>query len=59
MLFLSLGLALWLGKILGEICYGFFALAGFYCLAAILIYFFLHKWIKKQIGNALIKQMLK
>lgn len=59
MLFISLGLALWAGKILGEIYYGFFVVAGFYCVLAILIYFFLHKWIKNQIGNAFIKQVLK
>jgi len=59
MLFLSLGLALWIGKVLGEIYYGFFAVAGFYCIAAIFTYFFMLKWIKKQFGNAIIKQVLK
>lgn len=59
MLFLNVGLALWIGKILGEIYYGFFVVAGFYCVLAILIYFFLHKWIKNQIGNVFIKQVLK
>jgi len=58
-LFLNVGLALLIGKILGEIYYGFFVVAGFYCVLAILIYFFLHKWIKKCFGNALIKLMLK
>ena len=59
MLFLNLGLALWIGKVLGEIYYGFFAVAGFYCIAAIFTYFFMLKWIKKQFGNAIIKQVLK
>ena len=59
MLFLNLGLALWIGKIMGEIYFGFFAVAGFYCIAAILIYFFMLKWIKKYVGNTLIKLMLK
>ncbi len=59
MLFLNLGIALWIGKILGEIYFGFFAVAGFYCIAAIFTYFFMHKWIKKQVGNAIIKQVLK
>jgi len=58
-LFLSLGLALWIGKIMGEIYFGFFVVAGFYCVSAILIYFFLRKWIKKQVGNAIVKQVLK
>ena len=58
MLFLNLGLALWIGKILGEIYFGFFAVAGFYCIAAILIYSFMRKWIKKAAGNLFIKLML-
>jgi len=59
MLFLNLGLALWIGKILGEIYFGFFAVAGFYGIAAILIYFFMLKWIRKCVGNNFIKQVLK
>lgn len=58
MLFLNLGFALWIGKILGEIYFGFFVVAGFYCVLAILVYFFLLKWIKKLVGNAIIKQVL-
>lgn len=59
MIFLNVGLAIWIGKIMGEIYYGFFVIAGFYCVLAISVYFFLQKWIKKQIGNAFIKQVLK
>jgi len=59
LLFLSLGLALWLGEILEKIYLGFFIVAAVYALAGILIHFFLHEWIKKCVGNNLIKQMLK
>jgi len=59
MLFLNLGLAFWIGKILGEVYYGFFAVAGFYCIAAIFIYVFMLKWIRKCVGNTVIKQVLK
>lgn len=58
-LFLSLGLALWMGKVLGEIYFGFFVLAGFYGLAAILVYAFMRKWIKRTVGNSFINQVLK
>lgn len=58
-LFLNLGLALWLGDILGKIFYGFFVVAGFYILVGIVIHFFMHKWLKKLVGNYFIKQMLK
>lgn len=59
MLFLNLGLAFWLGEILGEIYFGFFAVAGFYAIAGIVIHFFMHKWMKRHIGNTFIKQLLK
>jgi fatty acid desaturase len=58
-LFLNLGLALWLGDILGKTFYGFFVVAAFYILAGIIIHFFMHKWVKKLVGNYFIKQMLK
>lgn len=58
-LFLNFGLAIWIGHILGEIYYGFFAVAGFYGMTAILVYFFMRKWIKRTVGNTFIKQVLK
>ncbi|MGC1389530.1 MAG: hypothetical protein WA816_00680 [Bacteroidales bacterium] len=59
MLFLNLGLALWLGDILGKAFYGFFVVAGFYILVGIVIHFFMHNWIRKLVGNYFIKRMLK
>ena len=59
MLFLNLGLALWLGEILGKIFYGFFVVAAFYGITGIVIHFFMHKWLKKIICNYIIKQVLK
>jgi hypothetical protein len=59
LLFLNLGIALWLGELLGKLFYGFFLVAGFYILAGIIIRFFLYKWIKMLVGNYFVKQMLK
>lgn len=59
MLFINLGLALWLGEILGKIYYGFFVVAAFSGFTGILIHFFLHKWLKRFFGDNFIKQMLK
>jgi hypothetical protein len=59
MLFLNLGLAFWLGEVLGKIYYGFFIVAAFYVLAGIFIHFFLHKWIKRLVGDYFIKRVLK
>lgn len=59
MLFLNLGIALWLGEIFGKIFYGFLIIAGFYLIIGVIIYFFLYKWLKKLVCNYVIKQMLK
>lgn len=58
-LFLNLGLALWLGEILGKIYFGFFVVAAFYGITGILVHFFMHKWLKKLFCNNFIKQVLK
>lgn len=59
LLFLSLGLALWLGEIFGKPFYGFFTVAAFYILISVVLHFFMHKRIKKIIRNYMIYQMLK
>ena len=58
LLFLNLGLAFWLGEILGKLFFGFFLVAAFYGISAIVLHFFLHKRIKKVICNYFIKQVL-
>ena len=57
--FVNLGLAFWLGDILGKTYYGFFVIAAFYVIAGIVLRLFMHKWIKKQITNYFLKQVLK
>jgi hypothetical protein len=59
LVFFNLGIAFWLGKILGETYYGFFIVAAFYFLIGIFIHFFLHNKIKKLICNYIIKRVLK
>ena len=59
LLFLNLGLALWLCEILGKIYYGFFIVAAFYVIVGIVLHFFLHKWIKELVCNYFIKQIFK
>jgi len=58
-LFLNLGLAFWLGDILGKTYFGFFAVAGFYGVIGIVLHFFMHQWLKKVICNYIIKYLLK
>lgn len=57
--FFNLGLALWLGEILGKIYYGFFAVGIFYGIVGLFIHFFMHNRIKKKVGNYIVKQALK
>ncbi len=58
-LFLNLGLALWLGDILGKTYLGFLVVAAFYILAGIVVNFFMYKWLKRIICNYYIKSVLK
>ena len=59
MLFITLGLAFWLGEILGKIYYGFFIVGTFYGLTGIFIHYIMHKWIKRTVCDSIIKNVLK
>lgn len=59
MLFSSLGLAFWLGEILGKIWYGFYVLAAFYGFTGIVLHFFMRKKLKKSVKDYIIKEALK
>jgi fatty acid desaturase len=59
LLFFNLGLAFWLGELLGRVFYGFFLVAAFYVFAGIIIHFFMHKWLKRLVSNYFIQQVLK
>ncbi|HLF63136.1 MAG TPA: phage holin family protein [Saprospiraceae bacterium] len=55
-LVLSIGVALWLGELLGKSYYGFFVVAGFYLVMGIVFHFFLRKWLRRPVSNFIIKQ---
>lgn len=56
---ISIGVALWLGKILGDSFYGFFIIGAFYMITAILLRVFREQWLKYPVSNSIIKQLLK
>jgi len=58
-LVLNIGVALFLGEMLGKSSYGFFVVAAFYLIAGMILHFFLYKWIKKPVSNLIIKQALQ
>jgi hypothetical protein len=55
----SIGLALWLGKLVGDTYYGFFIVGGLYMLLAILFRLFREQWLKYPVSNSIIRQMMK
>jgi hypothetical protein len=59
LLFLNLGLSFWLGEILGKVYYGFLLVAGFYGFVGLMMHLILHKWIKRMVGDAIVKQLLR
>lgn len=59
MFFINLGIAYWLGEILGRTWSGFFIVAGFYGLIGIIVHFFFHKRIKNAICTYIIQQISK
>lgn len=57
-LFANVGLAFWIGKMLGEYYLGFFIVSGFYIILMILTFIFRNKAIKKPISDMIIKKMI-
>ncbi|MFC6876873.1 hypothetical protein ACFQZF_10195 [Flavobacterium myungsuense] len=53
----NVGLSLFIGQQLGEIYYGFFAVAFAYLCIAILIYMFREEWVKTPVSNFIINIM--
>jgi hypothetical protein len=59
LLFTNIGLAFWLGSLLGEDFLGFLALGGFYLIVALTLHFLLHKRIKESVSTYIIKRLLQ
>jgi hypothetical protein len=57
-LVLNIGVALWLGELMGKSYYGFFVVSGFYALLAILFTIFRKQFIKEPLNNSIISQVL-
>ena len=57
--FVSVALAMLIGKTLGDYYYGFLIVGGFYLIVLLIIYVQRKKWIKGPVANSLINKMLK
>lgn len=58
MLFLNLGIALWVGGLLENLILGFFAVAAFYGIIALILHLLMRKWLKRKVGDYFIKRVL-
>ena len=58
-LILNIGIALWIGELLGKSYYGFFAVSGFYLLLALIFAIFRKQLIKKPLNESIITQVLE
>ncbi|MBF6608313.1 MAG: hypothetical protein ITG00_06210 [Flavobacterium sp.] len=59
MIILSIGFSLYLGKIFGEVHYGFMAVAGFYLLVMIILIVFRKQLLLDVFANLLINSIFK
>lgn len=59
LLFITLGMALYLGEILGKIYFGMAVVAGFYALCALIIQLFLRKQLSTACRNLIIRNIFK
>lgn len=57
--FLHVGLAIWLGKLLGDLFLGFLAVGVFYTFLVLVFRLFIYKRIKRNIRHQLIKTLLR
>ncbi len=55
---LSIGTAIWVGTMLGELYLGFFIVTGFYLLILLILYFGRNTLVKSVVKNSMIKNML-
>ena len=56
---LNLGVAFWIGEMLGKIYYGFFIVSGFYLMVAVIVYSFKKLWIEDPIRNSIIDNLME
>lgn len=55
---LNMGLALWVGELLGKVYLGFFVIAGFYMLVGLILHLFRNSLLKEPVSTMIIKKML-
>ncbi len=59
LVFVNLGLAFWLGEVLGRMYFGFLVVAAFYLLLGLIFHIFMRGWLKKVAANYFIKRIFR
>lgn len=57
LVFASIGLALWLGDLLGKPYLGFLCVAAFYIVLGGVLFYLLHNFIKRKVSNSIISEI--
>jgi hypothetical protein len=55
----TIGIALWIGDMLGKSYYGFFIVSGFYAFAVLILYLCRNSWIKTPVSKLIIEKVIK
>lgn len=58
-LMLSIGVSIWLGELIGQYYWGFFIVAGFYLLVALVIKLFKSSLVEKPVQDCVIRNIFK
>jgi len=58
LLFFNLGMAFWIGNMVGELFLGFFIVSAFYALVTIILYFGMRKWLKRIFYDYMVRHLL-
>jgi len=58
LLFINIGIAIWVGNLLNGIFYGFLAVGAFYLFLGLIVYYFRYKLIKYPLRDFLIKKLI-
>ena len=59
LLFINLGLAFWLGEILGKVYLGFLLVGSFYLVLLLIARFVMRGWLKEKIGNYFVRNIFR
>ena len=57
-LMVNIGLALWVGDVLGKLYYGFFIVAGLDGVVGLIFFLLRKSWLKEPINNLMVRKLL-